>query len=121
MIVTNKKCLYATWNLCSARKPEKVDHIDAAGCIGDVVRAYTALYYQARVCGGETILIFNGASVSILYKGVVFKVTVFKVTVLVLLPLFLTFRHSLRKILYDNHLPKEQSRFSSDLHDKNTF
>lgn len=89
-----------------------MDHIDAAGCIGDVVRAYTALYYQARVCGGETILIFNGASVSILYKGV---------TVLVLLPLFLTFRHSLRKILYDNYLPKEQSRFSSDLHDKNTF
>lgn len=116
MIVTNKKCLYATWNLCSARKPEKVDHIDAAGCIGDVVRAYTALYYQARVCGGETILIFNGASVSILYKGVVFKVTI-----LILLPLFLTFRHSLRKILYDNYLPKEQSRFSSDLHDKNTF
>ena len=51
-------------NLLSARKPEKVDHIDAAGCIGDVVKAYTALYYQARVCGGETILIFNGASVS---------------------------------------------------------
>ena len=93
-----------------------MDHIDAAGCIGDVVRAYTALYYQARVCGGETILIFNGASVSILYKGVVFKVTV-----LVLLPLFLTFRHSLRKILYDNYLPKEQSKFSSDLHDKIHF
>lgn len=47
-----------------ARKPEKVDHIDVAGCIGDVVKAYTALYYQARVCGGETILIFNGASAS---------------------------------------------------------
>lgn len=47
-----------------ARKPEKVDHIDAAGCIGDVVKAYTALHYQARVCGGETILIFNGASSS---------------------------------------------------------
>lgn len=45
-----------------ARKPEKVDHIDAAGCIGDVVKAYTALQYQARVCGGETVLIFNGAS-----------------------------------------------------------
>lgn len=48
----------------SVRKPEKIDHIDAAGCIGDVVRAYTALHYQARVCGGETVLIFNGASVS---------------------------------------------------------
>lgn len=46
------------------RKPEKIDHIDAAGCIGDVVRAYTALHYQARVCGGETVLIFNGASAS---------------------------------------------------------
>lgn len=51
-------------NLHLARKPEKVDHIDVAGCIGDVIKAYTALYYQARVCGGETILIFNGASVS---------------------------------------------------------
>ena len=48
------------------RKPEKVDHIDAAGCIGDVIRAYTALHYQARVCGGETILVVNGASVSTL-------------------------------------------------------
>lgn len=47
-----------------ARKPEKVDHIDAAGCIGDVVKAYTALHYQARVCSGETVLILNGASVS---------------------------------------------------------
>ena len=46
-----------------ARKPEKVDHIDAAGCIGDVVKAYTALHYQARVCSGETVLILNGASV----------------------------------------------------------
>jgi len=46
------------------RKPEKVDHIDAAGCVGDVVKAYTALHYQARVCGGETLLIFNGASSS---------------------------------------------------------
>ena len=50
--------------LLLARKPEKVDHIDAAGCIGDVIKAYTALHYQARVCGGETILIFDGASVS---------------------------------------------------------
>ena len=47
-----------------ARKPEKVDHIDAAGCIGDVVKAYTALHYQGRVCSGETVLILNGASVS---------------------------------------------------------
>jgi len=48
----------------AVRKPEKVDHIDAAGCVGDVVKAYTALHYQARVCGGETLLIFNGASSS---------------------------------------------------------
>lgn len=47
-----------------ARKPEKVDHIDAAGCIGDVVKAYTALHYQGRVCSGETVLILNGASAS---------------------------------------------------------
>ncbi|XP_058952124.2 quinone oxidoreductase-like protein 1 [Pocillopora verrucosa] len=55
-------CILSQYDV--AQKPEKVDHIDAAGCIGDVVRAYTALYYQARVCGGETILIFNGASAS---------------------------------------------------------
>ena len=42
-----------------------MDHIDAAGCIGDVIKAYTALHYQARVCSGETVLILNGASVSV--------------------------------------------------------
>ena len=55
---------YSRFYFFLVRKPEKIDHIDAAGCIGDVVRAYTALHYQARVCGGETVLIFNGASVS---------------------------------------------------------
>lgn len=55
-------CVMSEYDL--ARKPEKVDHIDAAGCIGDVVKAYTALHYQARVCSGETVLILNGASAS---------------------------------------------------------
>lgn len=53
-----------------------MDHIDAAGCIGDVIKAYTALHYQARVCGGETILIFNGASVSILERDSDFDIII---------------------------------------------
>lgn len=55
-----------------------MDHIDAAGCIGDVIKAYTALHYQARVCGGETILIFNGASVSILERDSDFGIIIIK-------------------------------------------
>lgn len=35
---------------------------EAAAGIGDAVRAYTALHYQARLCGGDTILIMDGAS-----------------------------------------------------------
>ena len=35
---------------------------DAAAGIGDCVRAYTALHYQAQVCAGDTVLILDGAS-----------------------------------------------------------
>jgi len=36
--------------------------VEAAGCIGDAVKAYTALHYLGRMCSGETVLILNGAS-----------------------------------------------------------
>ena len=42
----------------------KVGHVDTAGCIGDGVKAYTALHYLARMCAGETVLILDGATVS---------------------------------------------------------
>lgn len=45
-------------------KPLKVGHVDAAGCIGDGVKAYTALHYLARMCAGETVLILDGATSS---------------------------------------------------------
>ena len=45
------------------KKPSKVNFADAACCVGDGIKAYTALHYQANVCGGETVLVMNGASV----------------------------------------------------------
>ena len=45
------------------KKPSKVNFADAACCVGDGVKAYTALHYKANLCGGETVLVMNGASV----------------------------------------------------------
>ena len=45
-------------------KPESVSHVDAAGCVGSGLSAYTALHYLAHICSGETVLICNGTSVS---------------------------------------------------------
>ena len=39
-----------------------LSYTDAAGGIGDCIRAYTALHYQARICAGDTVLIIDGAS-----------------------------------------------------------
>lgn len=47
------------------KKPAKVSFTDAACCIGDGVKAYTALHYKANICGGETVLVLNGATVRI--------------------------------------------------------
>ncbi len=49
----------------SVKKPDAVTHVDAAAVIGDAVKAFTALYYLAKVSTGETILICNATSVSI--------------------------------------------------------
>ena len=35
---------------------------DAAAGVGDCVKAYTALHYQAQVCAGDTVLVLDGAS-----------------------------------------------------------
>ena len=37
-------------------------HNEAAGGIGECVRAYTAVHYQARICAGDTVLIIDGAT-----------------------------------------------------------
>ncbi|XP_013788492.1 quinone oxidoreductase-like protein 1 [Limulus polyphemus] len=44
------------------KKPDRVSFVDAAGCIGDAVKAYTALHYLGRMTGGDTILIMDGAT-----------------------------------------------------------
>ncbi|XP_023213578.1 quinone oxidoreductase-like protein 1, partial [Centruroides sculpturatus] len=44
------------------KKPEGVSFVDAAGCIGDAVKAYTALHYLGRMTGGDSVLIMDGAS-----------------------------------------------------------
>lgn len=43
--------------LFSAIKPKGVSFTDAAAVIGDAIKSYTALYYQGRICAGETILV----------------------------------------------------------------
>jgi hypothetical protein len=35
-------------------KPNGVSFVDAAGCIGDAVKAYTALHYLGRLSSGDT-------------------------------------------------------------------
>lgn len=44
------------------KKPERLSFEQAAAGIGDSVKAYTALFYQARVCSGDTVLIIDGAT-----------------------------------------------------------
>ncbi|XP_054753499.2 quinone oxidoreductase-like protein 1 [Lytechinus pictus] len=42
-------------------KPEKVSYRDAASCVGEGLKMYTALRYLGHLHGGETILIMDGA------------------------------------------------------------
>lgn len=44
------------------KKPDRLSFEQAAAGIGDSVKAYTALFYQARVCSGDTVLIIDGAT-----------------------------------------------------------
>ncbi|XP_055947941.1 quinone oxidoreductase-like protein 1 [Argiope bruennichi] len=44
------------------KKPETVSFVDAAACIGDAVRSYTALHYLGRLSHGDTVLVMDGAS-----------------------------------------------------------
>ena len=46
----------------AVKKPRMLNFEDAAAGIGDCVRAYTALHYQAQVCAGDTVLVLDGAS-----------------------------------------------------------
>ena len=48
--------------VCAVRKPRMLSYVDAAAGVGDCVRAYTGLHYQARICAGDTVLIMDGAS-----------------------------------------------------------
>ena len=44
------------------RVPDGVSLLEAAAVVGDGVRAYMALHYQAHMCGGDTLLVIDGAS-----------------------------------------------------------
>lgn len=43
-------------------KPNGVTFVDAAGCIGDAVKAYTALHYLGRLISGDAVIVLDGAS-----------------------------------------------------------
>lgn len=45
------------------QKPEKLSSLCVAGALRDGVCAYTALHTHARMAAGNTILVFDGASV----------------------------------------------------------
>lgn len=43
--------------------PDGVSFVDAAGCVGDAVKAYIALHYMGRLGGSDdTVLVLNGAT-----------------------------------------------------------
>ena len=46
-------------------KPSAVKHTDAVCVLSDAVKAYTALYYLAKIQSGDTVLLFNADSVSL--------------------------------------------------------
>ena len=45
---------YSSQFVFTVKKPTSVSYVVAAGCIGDAVKAYTALHYLGRMCSGET-------------------------------------------------------------------
>lgn len=59
---TYKSVCVCVWTV---QKPEKVSWFEAAGAIKDGLRAYTALHTLARMAVGHTLLVLDGASVSI--------------------------------------------------------
>ncbi|XP_062619094.1 quinone oxidoreductase-like protein 1 [Saccostrea cucullata] len=53
-------CLLSEYDV--VKKPERLSYEEAVAGIGDCLKAYTALYYHAHVCSGDTVLIIDGAS-----------------------------------------------------------
>lgn len=53
-------CIMSEYDI--VKKPDKVSHVDAASGIGDSVKAYTALFYQAKIASGESVLITDACS-----------------------------------------------------------
>ncbi len=54
LICLRIKIKYSSQFVCTVKKPTSVSYVEAAGCIGDAVKAYTALHYLGRMCSGET-------------------------------------------------------------------
>ena len=42
--------------------PDEIGFHDASAVLIDGVKAYTALHYQAHLCGGDTVLVLDGAT-----------------------------------------------------------
>ncbi|KAL3883378.1 hypothetical protein ACJMK2_029650 [Sinanodonta woodiana] len=53
-------CVFNQYDM--VKKPPMLSHEAAAAGIGDCMKAYTALHYQAKVCGGDTVLVIDGAT-----------------------------------------------------------
>ena len=48
--------------LISVKIPDETGFQDAAAVLLDGIKAYTALHYQAHLCGGDTVLVIDGAT-----------------------------------------------------------
>ncbi|XP_074661264.1 quinone oxidoreductase-like protein 1 [Tubulanus polymorphus] len=44
------------------KKMNSISFETAAGAVGNAIRAYSALHYQARLCSGDSVLVIDGAS-----------------------------------------------------------
>ena len=53
-IISLDVIMYTSKFVFTVKKPTSVSYVEAAGCIGDAVKAYTALHYLGRMCSGET-------------------------------------------------------------------
>ncbi|XP_050394180.2 quinone oxidoreductase-like protein 1 [Patella vulgata] len=53
-------CVFQQYDV--VKKPDNISFEEAAASIGDCVRSYTALFYHAKICVGDTMLIMDGAS-----------------------------------------------------------
>lgn len=54
VLISNILCFGSLIFVFAVIKPHGVSFVDAAGCIGDSVKAYTALHYLGKLSSGDT-------------------------------------------------------------------